>query len=197
MKPFTKGLIAGLVGGVVLTIALEILALMGLGFWISSQMGRQTLASFVLPTPSFPEPGEWEVLGEADYDWPLRTLDGRDTTLGELRGRPVFLNLWATWCGPCVLEMPGIQSLQQSLGEAPVALLLVSKEDESTVRAFVERQEWELPVYVSAADDVPEVFRSDTVPMTWVVDREGRIVFEHAGAAQWDDESCREFLLAL
>ncbi len=133
--------------------------------------------------------------GQADYDWTLKTLDGRDLPLADFRGQPLFINVWATWCGPCRDEMPDIQALHDSLPADNVAFLLVSEEDAADVRAYVDENEFTFPVYLSAR--LPDVFESRGIPATFIVDPAGNVVFRRVGAAAWNSDACRNFLRAL
>ena len=137
-----------------------------------------------------------ETYGEADFDWSLRTLAGEDLTLEEMRGRVLFINMWATWCRPCVLELGGIQALSESLEGSGVTFLLVSPEDPEHVARFLEIHDLDVPAYVEA-QEMPPAFGLRALPTTYVVDREGRIVLRHRGAAEWNREEVRDFLLAL
>ncbi|MGH9861578.1 MAG: TlpA family protein disulfide reductase [Candidatus Acidiferrales bacterium] len=147
------------------------------------------------PAPSA-EPARANDLGAADYDWRLTALDGRELSLGEFQDKVVFLNVWATWCGPCRREMPAIQRLHDSVSGDGVALVLVSEEDAAEVRAYVEKGKYTFPVYLSAGA-VPKMFNTGTIPATYVINPQGRVVFEHIGAAAWDSDVCQSFLRAL
>ncbi len=144
-----------------------------------------------------PANGQKSSNGSADYSWQIRTLDGRATRLEEFRGKVLFVNVWATWCGPCVSEMPDIQGLYNSLQkDSNVAFLLVSEEEDAPVRTFVTENKITAPVFISNAT-MPGVFESRGIPATFIVDRAGAIVHKRIGAAHWDDESCRAFLRSL
>lgn len=136
------------------------------------------------------------VYGRADFRWPLRTLEGRPVQLESLRGRVLFINLWATWCPPCVGELAGIQRLRDGLRDTDVEFLLVSPEDAETVRRFLRRQDRDLPVLLEGAP-MPAAWGFRAVPTTWIVDRGGDIVLRHRGAAEWDREPIRALLRAL
>jgi thiol-disulfide isomerase/thioredoxin len=153
----------------------------------------QEVASY----PPDQEPGqEVEVVGEADFRWRLRTLDGSPTSLEAYRGRVLFINMWATWCGPCVQELAGIQTLVESMKDSGVAFLLVSPEDPEQVERFLRVHGYDLPVYLEV-QEMPPAFGLRALPTTFVVDRQGRIVLRHRGAADWDQDDVRSFLLAL
>lgn len=140
-------------------------------------------------------PAERGDFGMADYSWQMNALDGRAVSFSEFQDRVVFLNVWATWCGPCVAEMPAIQRLHDAVSAEGIALALVSNEDADTVRGFVQKRGYTFPVYLS--QNLPGVFDTETIPATFVVSREGRVVLSHTGAAAWDSTACKSFLRAL
>ena len=130
-----------------------------------------------------------------DPEWTLRTLDGTTFTLGELRGRPVFVNLWATWCPPCIAELGSIEGLAASLGDS-VAFVLASPENADVVRAFVREHGLRIdPVLEETL--APESFGMSALPHTVVLDADGRMVLSHRGAADWDTPEVRELLRGL
>lgn len=147
-------------------------------------------------TPSFPAAADLPVLGKADPGWKLETLDGHEVTFGSFQGRTVFLNIWATWCPPCIAEIPSIEFLNDSVKDDGVAMVLVSPEPLDEVAAFVKKRGWHVPIYV-AREGMPLVFQTANVPTTYIVNRRGEIVFQHIGRADWNTEECREFLRRL
>ena len=195
MKSSTKGFLIGLVAGAALLFCLEVAGMVALGLVVSSRMGTEWMAERMLRAPEFPEIDTVEESGRTDYDWALRTADGETVPFSDFRGKTVFLNVWATWCPPCVMEMPSIERLRASTDPSKVAFVLVSKESDEVVRAFVESEKHDLPLYVT--DDLPELFASDTIPMTFVVDPEGAVVFRHSGAMKWDTPATVNFLHGL
>ena len=141
-----------------------------------------------LPTPPFPEPAS-----VSDPDWKLLDLNGEETSFSAFRGKVLFVNRWATWCRPCVAEMPGIERLYERFSPEQVEFLAVSDEPPEVVRRFAGEQGWELPLYTST-EEAPSMFRSRGIPATFILDRQGRIAFQHVGSARWDDESSVRFL---
>ena len=141
-------------------------------------------------------PAERRVVGQADYNWSVRSLDGAEVSLTGFQGKVLFLNVWATWCGPCIAEMPAIQKLYESLAGQDVAFVLVSEEDADTVRQFVKDRQFAVPVYVSAGK-LSQVYNTVGIPATFIVDRDGSIVHQHVGAADWNSTPCHDFLRLL
>ena len=136
------------------------------------------------------------VYGQADYDWTIRPLDGEPVELETFRGRVLFLNLWASWCTPCVRELASIERLRDRLADTDVAFLIVAAEGERPVRSFLRKYGYDLPVYLEV-DPVPSAFGMRGLPTTWVVDREGRIVLLRHGEAVWDSDDVEGFVRAV
>jgi len=136
------------------------------------------------------------VYGHADYDWTIRALDGGAVELEAFRGRVLFINLWASWCTPCVRELATIERLRERLADADVDFLIVAAEGEAPVRRFLRRYPYELPIYLEV-DPIPPAFGLVGLPTTWVVDREGRILVLRHGEAVWDTEEVERFVRAV
>lgn len=136
------------------------------------------------------------VAQNADWSWRLRDLDGREVTLEQWRGQVLFVNVWATWCPPCVAELSSIERLAKSLDGQGVTFLLVSPEPARRVRRFLAGRGYDLPMYVEASR-MPRTFGLVGVPATWIIDRNGQVVLQRHGAARWDQAPVRDFLLGL
>jgi len=138
-------------------------------------------------------------LGQAprgDVAWTLSDLDGKPVDFATFRGRPVLLNLWATWCPPCVAEMPSIAALAADPKMEGVAIVCVSLDgSREAPRRFAEGKGWKMTML--HADDVPPPFLTDGIPATFVLDPEGRVVASEMGAAKWDDPSVIALLTKL
>lgn len=188
MSFFNRNFFAGLAAGVGLTIALILAAGLLMMFQASQRMGDLDDRLGSLPPPPFPQ--QESLTG---IEWKLQGLEGEETSLSAFEGKVLFVNLWATWCGPCVVEMPSIQRLYEQFAQEDVAFLLVSDEAPDLVEKFAREQGWELPLYISD-DEKPSAFESLGIPATFILDRKGRIVFRHVGSARWDDETSVRFL---
>jgi thiol-disulfide isomerase/thioredoxin len=120
-------------------------------------------------------------------DWTLVDASRKTVSLASLRGRPVFLNVWATWCPPCVAELPSIAALAADPRLRHVAFACVSNEgDLDHVAGFLRDRGIDVPYYV-AASEPPEAFQTEAIPATFILDAQGRIVSHTLGAARWDD----------
>lgn len=137
--------------------------------------------------------------GRADYGWALESLAGDTLSMERFRGKVLFINVWATWCLPCIAELASIERLAASLregGDPRVAMLLITPERRATVAPFVRRRSLTTPVYLERKR-TPGAWRLFGLPTTYVVATDGTIVLHHRGAARWDTEEVRAFLRAL
>ncbi len=134
-------------------------------------------------------------LGKADYNWEFKTAAGKTDLLSNYKGKVIFISLWATWCGPCIAEMPSVQNLYNEMKEE-VVFLVISNEDLPTVSGFANSGKFNLP-FISAEGEVPPSFVADVIPTTFIVDKTGKIVVKHVGASKWDDEGVKAFLKSL
>ena len=188
-KSFYVGMLAGAATLVVVGIAGLVLLLgvliQNLAFGVFP--GSIAAVGGLLPPP-FPD-------SDTPMAWQLRDLDGNETDLADIPEKVVFVNRWATWCGPCIMEMPSIESLVRELGGEDIAFLIVSDEPVETVMPFVEDKGWRVPIYT--AERVPPVFQSTGIPSTFVLDETRRVVFAHVGSARWDAPASIEYFEGL
>lgn len=193
MRFLNKHFFLGFAFGVVLTIG----GIIAIGvILVNTLMPSPESLEAILSTPEFSSHSRLPLYGQADYEWSVKALDGREVALSEFKGKVVFLNFWATWCVPCVAEMPSIQSLYETFKTDDVVFLLISNEDGQTVYEFLAEHQYDLPVYLFD-EDLPNIFQLPGVPTTFIVNRDGLVVFRHFGAAKWDDEACRSFIQGL
>ncbi len=138
--------------------------------------------------PSIIDKNDMETVSEQDYDWVLIRPNGNRVNLADYKGRVIFLNFWATWCPPCVGEMPGIQKLYDTYKtNSDVAFLLVSNEQPEAVQKFMDKKEYSIPVF-TAINQVPRIFYSKTIPATYVISKSGKIAVKENGAVNWGGE---------
>ena len=136
------------------------------------------------------------VYGHADYGWTIRDLDGNETELAAFRGEVLFINLWASWCVPCIREMASIEGLQARLSDTDVEFLIVAAEGERPVRRHLRRYPTTLPIYLEV-EEIPASFGLRGLPTSWLVDREGRILLLRHGEAVWDTYEVEAFVRAV
>ena len=119
-----------------------------------------------------------DLQGEAP-NFTLTALDGSQYTLRSLRGRPVVLNFWATWCGPCRFELPMLQRWAHAHPEV-ITLGIAVDSDRATVERFFTNQRFNYPILWDHAR-VQDAYKVTTLPTTIVINAEGKIVGAHTG----------------
>jgi peroxiredoxin len=112
-------------------------------------------------------------VGKLAPNFRLQTLDGQEIVLSDLRGRPVFLNFWATWCFPCVTEMPAMQRLADRYGEQIVVLGINTGEPADRARAFAANMEIRYPLVLDADTKVTEAYGVRAMPTSLFIDANG------------------------
>jgi len=117
---------------------------------------------------------------------PLLTLDGHPANLSQFRGKVVLVNLWASWCPPCLAEMPGLQALYQKVDTSKVAFVLISlDENQNKARALLKRKHFTMPVFFPAAP-LGAPFATSSIPYTVILTPQGRVADRHSGMADYD-----------
>ena len=133
----------------------------------------------------------------ADYNLTLLTLDGKQTSLRDLKGKVIFLNLWASWCPPCIAEMPGIQQLYRESDTSRVAFVMLSlDENPEKARRLMKRKKFTFPAYTPGSR-MPQVYATQSIPTTFVISKRGEIVVRHEGMADYSSAEFKAFLSKL
>lgn len=132
---------------------------------------------------------------EASYNFKLKDEQGEIIDFNQFKGQTVFLNFWATWCPPCVAEMPDIHDLYKKMNGKNVAFILISRDENfDKAKNFIERKSYTFPIYQEASP-LPDVFYSRSIPTTFVISPEGKIIVRRTGMAKYDTEEFRKLLL--
>ena len=120
----------------------------------------------------------------------VRLPGGQPASLGDYRGKPVLLNVWATWCQPCRVEMPSMERLHQKfLGtDFHVVAVSIDQGDSTAVVAFVRELGLTFDILQDQPGQIQDIYQTTGVPESFVIDRQGMIVKKVIGAAQWDGD---------
>ncbi len=166
-----------LVTGIIVLVVSGIVAFTWLG---NTSNGDQTQVTDSLSADNSPTFGD---------------IHGNTVSLGSLKGKVVFLNFWATWCPPCIAEMPSINTLRQKLSDRKdIVFLMVDMDgDAGKSQAFMDRNTYTLPVYVPNGPIPPEML-GNAIPTTVVLDKTGKIVFRHEGGADYSHTEFMAFI---
>jgi peroxiredoxin len=134
--------------------------------------------------------------GEPAPNFQLRDMNGRTVSLSELRGKVVLLNFWATWCGPCRVEMPAMERLYRAYDRKDFEILAVSTDAQgvAVTRPFQEENKLTFPILHDSDFRVGLSYGARTLPMTFMVDRQG-IVRQHIfGARDWEAPEAHQLI---
>ncbi len=139
-----------------------------------------------LVTPSSPASG-------FSFDW-----NGQPARLKDLRGQVVVLNFWATWCPPCVEEMPSLQRLHQAVKDKGVMILAISvDQDAQAYQRFLRDYGLSFVTSRDPGQRISAMYGTFKFPETFIIDRQGRVVRKIIGPLAWDRPEVIDFLLSL
>lgn len=127
-------------------------------------------------------------------DTPVQRLDGTAATLGDFRGEVVLLNFWATWCAPCLREMPSLERLEEALQDRPFRVVAVSTDrgGGAAVRPFLERLGLDdITILLDPRSRLAADMGLRGLPTTYVLDHEARVIGGMEGPAEWDSSEAR------
>lgn len=142
--------------------------------------------STTLPTPEIKD--EQQDLVDADFNLQVKNLAGETVNMLDYKGKVIFLNFWATWCMPCVAELPSINKLYEQFKD-DVAFLLISNESLEKVKSYHSKKGYDVPFHVSdESSTVPRLYYHESIPYTLIINKEGKIVKSSLGAEDWDDK---------
>jgi cytochrome c biogenesis protein CcmG/thiol:disulfide interchange protein DsbE len=151
------------------------------------------LAIFCLCILSACNSGRPPRIGEAAPNFSI-TDAGRTVTLSQFRGKTVVLNFWATWCPPCVEEMPSLVELQKKLGDKVVILAVSEDADENAVKQFVRDHNIDLLVVRDPKQSANALYGTFKFPETYVIDKDGVIRRKFIGATDWTNPEIVDYL---
>jgi len=160
------------------SLILIVLILVGIGIIVLLQLkdssfnpwGKPLLGKGV-PAPNFTFPG----------------LDGKKVSLADFKGKVVLLNIWATWCAPCVAEMPSMEKLYQELKDEGFEILAVSVDESGAeaVSPFMEKHKLSFPVLLDTRGEIKNLYQTTGIPESFIVDKNGIILEKIIGPRDW------------
>jgi thiol-disulfide isomerase/thioredoxin len=172
--------VIGMILGPILVVAFLFLLLI--------RFGRKRSSDSKLAPPEIP--------GKiVSLNFTVRTLDDEEINLEDLRaGRPMFVNFWATWCGPCVMEMSSIERLHEEF-VGRVAFACISTEEKEALQDFLDKNPYSFPIY--RIEETPGDFETPGIPASFILSSSREVVLQHVGAADWADHSVINFIQQL
>lgn len=168
---------------------LPILGLLVVGYLLLQRMTALVSG----PAITLPAPQDRE---RFTVDFALPDVHGHPVRLADLRGRPVLINLWATWCHPCRAEMPSLNALYQAYRAQGFAVLAIASDvgGMATVAPFVQEYALTFPVLFDPRNDVGSRLQVPGIPTSYLVDKQGRIAGVEIGARNWNTAPMRQLL---
>ena len=157
----------------------------------SFQIGSVADSTFEFDPPkgaklvdAVPIPGQTGsfLLNQPAPDFELKTLDGEKVHLADLRGRPVLLSFWASWCGPCRSELPHLSALNREFKDKGLVILGVNDEGKGAARKYAELAELTFPTLDDSNSKAHRLYRVHAIPSVFLIDKDGKIVLFMRGA---------------
>ncbi len=127
-----------------------------------------------------------------DYHWQLLDQNQHSLDLAEYKGKVVLINNWATWCPPCIAEMPSLNRLYQTYKDHMV-FLFVAHDKPEKVRQFLQKNHLNIPV-VFVQSEIPSLLQSNSIPTTFILNKNGEIVVKKTGAVDWNSKQVHKIL---
>lgn len=138
-------------------------------------------------------PGEVEV-GGVLLDKTMRGLSGPSAKLSEFRGKPLLINVWASWCGPCRQEMPSLDRLAKRGGKNFTVIGISTDDYPERAAAFLKQSNTQFRQFIDRQLILENMLGADHLPLTLLVDAQGRVLHKVYGARDWDDPALRELI---
>lgn len=194
-----RNIIKDIPGWAIMLAVFGFLYFTGLHTEAIGQVQRFLLATGIrnadVPEPSGAAKVAAETLPVVGAGFKMVSLDGKTISFESLKGKVVFMNMWATWCPPCIAEMPNIQKLYEKVGSDKIAFVMLSLDEDGMdkVKKFIDKKGFTFPVYLPASQ-LPQEFYSNAIPTTFIISPEGKIVAKQEGMAEYNTQEVREFL---
>lgn len=189
MKNFIGLLKTGLTAVIIIGL-LKVTGLMGDVSYLTQTVAMKAGVLDVSPV------SETKAEPKFDYAFTIKDLYGNKLSFEKYKGKVIFLNLWATWCGPCKAEMPGIHNLYIKMKGEPIEFVMLSIDKDKAlakVESYVKNNSYTFPVFMPSGY-LAEQLQVPSIPTTFVISKEGLIVMKEVGTRNYDTKKMMEFL---
>jgi thiol-disulfide isomerase/thioredoxin len=140
--------------------------------------------------------GDSEDAEKFDYNFTLKTLTGEAVDFNQFKGKVVFINLWATWCGPCRVEMPSIQELYNEIDKEKIQFVMLSLDrdaDLPKIIKYVDKNKFTFPVY-QPKGYLPGSLNVPSIPTTLIIDKNGNVASKQVGTTNFNTKKFKNYL---
>lgn len=165
--------------------------------------GRLAIGGFVnrvkamVIQPSVTSEKDAVQLKETDYNWEFKDISGNTINLSDYKNKVIFMNFWATWCPPCVGEMPAIQDLYDTYkNDNRIQFLMLTNDKPEKIKEFIKKRDFSFPVFTYKFRP-PKVLESQVIPTTFVISKKGKIMVKETGASKWNGKKSKELISKL
>ncbi len=166
-------------------------ALTGISSFASSTLMKAGIMDYNPTAPTLNE--------DFNYNFRIKDLEGNLIDFNNFKGKVVFINLWATWCGPCRVEMPSINSLFSKIDSENIEFVVLSLDNDSDlmkVQQYVEKNSYQFPVYMPHGYLVDQL-QAEAIPTTLIINKQGKIVNRKTGITNFDTKKFKKYLEGL
>ena len=126
-------------------------------------------------------------IGQQAPDFSIKDQSGKLIKLSDYRGKVVFLNIWATWCGPCIQEMPAMETLNQAFKDRKFQMIAITVDNDwKEVNEFYKEHNLTLPAFLDPGHQIANIYKVNKYPETFLIDANGYVV-KHVWVARWSD----------
>ncbi|WP_121356461.1 TlpA family protein disulfide reductase [Flavisolibacter nicotianae] len=152
----------------------------------SKKNGNAAATTEVVQTSTDHNTASAPVVAASLPSFAIQDMQGRKLNLQSLKGKKVFVNLWASWCPPCRREMPSIEKLSQAVDANRVMFVMISLDDQfEQAKQFVKAKKMQLPVYYPT-ENLPAMFRVPYIPATFIFDEKGELIKQVGGSDDYN-----------
>lgn len=134
-----------------------------------------------------------------DYNFKIKTLTGEVIDFNQYRGKVILINMWATWCGPCRVEMPSIQELYNGVDNDKIKFVMLSMDrdqDLPKIVKYVDKNKFTFPVF-QPKGYLPELLQVPNIPTTFIIDKNGNVVSKKIGTTNFNTKKFKKYLEGL
>jgi len=166
-------------GGKAFLCCLSVILILLVNFSFTAEGGEDDLFSKIRINP---------IKGDKKApDFSLKDLSGKKVGIKQFKGKIIFLNFWATWCGPCKEELPGLEVLHRQFKEKNFVLLTISVDYEGLkpVQEFIDKHQYTFPVLLDPKCETLDLFEVKGIPTTFIIDMKGRLIGRAIGPRDW------------